>query len=56
MHPVVIERYLEDGETIEVPTRARSGNGTTHTAEERALVSFLDEYFPERRKRRRADA
>jgi DNA topoisomerase-1 len=55
VHPVVIDRYLEDGETIAVPVRGRSGNGTTHTAEERALVQFLDEYFPERRRRRRVE-
>jgi DNA topoisomerase-1 len=55
VHPVVVERYLEDGETIDVPLRSRSGNGATHTAEERALVQFLDEYFPERRKRRRVE-
>ena len=56
VHPVVIERYLEDGETIAVPVRGRTVNGTAHTAEERALVRFLDEYFPERRKRRRVEA
>jgi DNA topoisomerase-1 len=57
VHPVVIERYLEDGETIAVPMRGRPVNGTAaHTAEERALVKFLDEYFPERRKRRRIEA
>ncbi|MFL5560296.1 MAG: DNA topoisomerase IB [Gemmatimonadaceae bacterium] len=56
VHPVVIERYLEDGETIAKRLRVvRSRGGLTHTSEERALVQFLDEHFPERRKRRRAE-
>lgn len=57
VHPVIVERYLEDGETIAADQRARrGGKGVSHTTEERALVQFLDEHFPERRKRRRAEA
>jgi len=57
VHPVIVERYLEDGETIADRLRATpKGKGVQHTSEERALVQFLDEHFPERRKRRRADA
>ena len=57
VHPVIIDRYLEDGETIALSlsrARRRAGNGVSHTLEERALVDFLDEHFPERRKRHRA--
>ncbi|HWE42302.1 MAG TPA: hypothetical protein VG432_07350 [Gemmatimonadaceae bacterium] len=56
VHPVIVERYLEDGETIADRLHARRGaQGGSHTSEERALVQFLDEHFPERRKRRRAE-
>ena len=57
MHPVIVERYLENGETIAAEQRSRrAAKGVSHTTEERALVEFLDEHFPERRKRRRAEA
>jgi DNA topoisomerase-1 len=58
VHPTVLTRYLEDGETIAL--RGRSGlrlaDGPSHTAEERALLAFLDRHFPERRRRTRARA
>lgn len=57
VHPVVIDRYLDAGDTIQLPSRSRS-HGTTsaaHTPEERALIAFLDEHFPDRRKRRRTN-
>lgn len=56
VHPAVVERYLADGATIELPRRGgRAGaGGTAHSAEERALIAFLDRYFPERRRQRRA--
>ena len=56
VHPVIVERYLEDGGTIAdrlLGNGKRGTNGVSHTVEERALVQFLDEHFPERRKRRR---
>jgi DNA topoisomerase-1 len=57
VHPIIIERYLEDGETIADRLGAtRRAKGVSHTSEERALVQFLDEHFPERRKRRRTQA
>ena len=56
VHPVIVERYVEDGETIADRLRgSRGGKAASHTIEERALVQFLDEHFPERRKRRRAE-
>ena len=57
VHPVVLERYIEEGSTIadhSAASRARRADGS-HTPEERALVSFLDEHFPERRRSRRDD-
>lgn len=52
VHPVVIMRYLRSGTTITLPpaTQASAKNGIDHAPEERALIEFLDEYFPERRK------
>lgn len=48
VHPIVIAKYL-DGETIELPRTRRSTVQGGHTAEERALLAFLDAHFPERR-------
>lgn len=55
VHPVVVERYLEHGDTIRLsaPSGGRHARGA-RTGEERALIEFLDEYFPDRRQRRRA--
>src|SRR6202521_1368089 len=52
VHPVVVMKYLRSGTTISLPARARAthSNGTGYAPEEEALISFLDEYFPERRK------
>jgi DNA topoisomerase-1 len=56
VHPVVVMRYLRSGTTITLPTRASSSvNGLGHAPEESALIEFLDEYFPERRKEQRLD-
>ena len=59
VHPVLVERYVDDGETIADRLGRPRANGTrdsiAHTAEERALVRFLDEHFPERRKRPRSE-
>jgi DNA topoisomerase I len=52
VHPMVIARYLDDAETISLPhaRRTASDRGRAHSAEERALIAFLDKHFPERRK------
>ena len=55
VHPIVVAKYLDEGETIALP-RARRGTAASHTAEERALLEFLDRNFPERRDRRRRAA
>ena len=55
VHPIVLARYLDDGETIPL-SRARrtAGNrGQAHSREERALIGFLDRHFPDRRNRDR---
>jgi len=57
VHPVVIDRYLGDGDTIQLRPRPADRNAArgAHTAEERALIEFLDDHFPDRRKRRRTN-
>jgi DNA topoisomerase-1 len=56
VHPMVIGRYLDHGETIlprERPEASRMRRH--HYPEERALIAFLDRHFPERRRRVRPD-
>lgn len=57
VHPMVIARYLDEGETIPLPRGRRSAadRGQAHSPEERALISFLDRHFPERRKKAREE-
>src|ERR1700674_474289 len=56
VHPVIVMRYLRSGTTITLPSRASSSdNGIRHAPEESALIEFLDEYFPERRKEPRVE-
>jgi DNA topoisomerase-1 len=52
VHPMVVARYLDDGETIPLPRarRTAANRGQAHSPEERALIAFLDKHFPERRK------
>lgn len=56
VHPLIIARYVDAGVTIgdvvERPRTAATRRVTTsHTPEERALLAFLDRYFPDRRRR-----
>jgi DNA topoisomerase-1 len=56
VHPLIIARYVDAGVTIGDDlvrsVRPRRGGVTTnHTPEERALLAFLDRYFPDRRRR-----
>lgn len=54
VHPIVIARYLDDGETIRLPARyVARADAYAHSPEERALIRFLDKHFPERRRRSR---
>ncbi|MBA3889742.1 MAG: DNA topoisomerase IB [Gemmatimonadaceae bacterium] len=52
VHPIVIAKYLDEGETVAVRGRGAGAGG--HTAEELALLEFLDRHFPERRDTPRA--
>lgn len=54
VHPIVVAKYLDEGETIALPRVRRASAPGGHTAEERALLEFLDRHFPERRDRPRA--
>ena len=56
VHPLVIARYVDAGVTIGDRASGRTTVGkrrmtTGHTREERALLAFLDRYFPDRRRR-----
>jgi DNA topoisomerase-1 len=54
VHPIVVARYLDEGETIRLPARYHArAESYAHSPEERALIRFLDEHFPERRSRAR---
>ena len=55
VHPIVLARYLDEGETIPLPSarRTASNRGQAHSPEERALIAFLDTHFPERRRKQR---
>jgi DNA topoisomerase-1 len=53
VHPIVLARYLDHGETILPRATGKTAGG--HYPEERALIRFLDEHFPERRRRVRAE-
>ena len=56
VHPLVVARYIDEGETIRLSARYRPGaEGYAHSPEERALIHFLDTHFPERRRRARAN-
>ena len=58
VHPIVVARYLDEGETIPLPrARRRATNrGRAHSPEERMLIAFLDRHFPERRRSPRDEA
>lgn len=55
VHPIVIARYIDEGDTIALPAARRSASdrGQAHSPEERALIAFLDRHFPERRRKPR---
>jgi len=57
VHPMVVARYLDEGDMIALPAarRTASDRGQAHSPEERALIAFLDRHFPERRRRPRRD-
>jgi DNA topoisomerase-1 len=55
VHPMVVARYLDEGETIRL-ARARGKPAVRQVPEEKALIAFLDRHFPERRRKPRASA
>jgi DNA topoisomerase-1 len=54
VHPIIVARYVDDGETISIARHSAARARTGHTVEERALLAFLDRHFPERRRKDRA--
>jgi DNA topoisomerase-1 len=57
VHPAVFTRYLKNGARIGLPSpagRARQ-SAAGHTPDEKALIAFLNEHAPERRKERREE-
>ncbi len=57
VHPMVIARYLDDGETIALTSKHQPrADGFARSLEEHALIRFLDKHFPERRLRAREAA
>ena len=52
VHPIVIARYLDDGVTIGL-ARSRGRGRLGYAPEERALIAFLERFFPDRRRRAR---
>jgi DNA topoisomerase-1 len=55
VHPVILSRYLKNGSRI-APGRTSKKERVSlsaHTADEKALIAFIDEHAPERRKQRR---
>ena len=57
VHPIVIARYVDEGDAIALPPARRlaADRGQAHSPEERALIAFLDRHFPERRRRPRRE-
>ena len=55
-HPIIIARYLDAGDTIALgrPGTRRRGS-FDYAPEERALIRFLERWFPERRRASRDD-
>ena len=57
VHPLIVARYVDEGETITLPKKhVPRADVYAHSPEERALIRFLDTHFPERRKRSRSEA
>jgi DNA topoisomerase-1 len=58
VHPILISRYVQNGATIQVkhpPRRTGRHFRFEHSPEEKALIDFLAQHFPERRKERRTE-
>lgn len=55
VHPIVITKYLRSKMIVPVIRGRGRASRVAHSPEECALIAFLDEHFPERRKTRRLD-
>ena len=57
VHPVVLQKYLRSAATINLSGRRKGSSPASpvHSPEENALIEFLDDHFPERRKERRVE-
>lgn len=58
VHPIVLQKYLRGAATIDLSwkrVKKRPASATAHSPEEDALIEFLDDHFPERRKERRVE-
>lgn len=51
VHPLIVARYVDAGVTIDVEGPRRRAASAYQSPEERALLDFLDRYFPDRRRR-----
>jgi DNA topoisomerase-1 len=57
VHPLVVARYIDAGDVIQLPKRhVAQADEYAHSEEERALIRFLDRHFPDRRRSARSDA
>ena len=56
VHPIIIARYMDDGDTIPLgKPGARRRGYFDYAPEERALIAFLDRWFPDRRRTAREE-
>ncbi len=59
VHPIIISKYMRGGAVILPENKRRAGTKESgrfaHAPEEKSLIAFLDEHFPERRSERRDD-
>jgi DNA topoisomerase-1 len=55
VHPAILSQYLKNGSRIHLSTmrREKTRSPAAYTSDEKALIAFLDEHAPERRKQRR---
>jgi DNA topoisomerase I len=57
VHPIIIAKYMKSGALIQPDAKPkvkkREDGRYAHSPEEKSLIAFLDEHFPERRSERR---
>lgn len=55
VHPVILSQYLKNGSRIPLAARSKNqrSSASGYTPDEKALIAFLDQHAPERRKQRR---